>query len=96
MNTGIMLSRLAPAEKTSSGDHRTTPLYDASASSTALARPSTTPLPMRCSLEVMLAMSTSPSSVHRRISSLRKTSVPLLSGSAAPAPSTASGKCWRA
>jgi hypothetical protein len=95
MNTGIRASRLAPAENTSSGDQITTPAYERSASSTALYRPSTTAGLMRCSLQVMLAMSTSPSSVHRRTSSFFHTSVPAFSGSTAPEPSTFSRKCWR-
>ena len=95
MNTGISDSRLAPAENTSSGDQITRPLNLSSAISSALLKPSITAGLIRCSLAVMLAIATSPSSVQTRISSFLKSSVPLFNGSAAPEPSTASGNGWR-
>ena len=95
MKTGISASRLAPAENISSGDQITRPLYFASAISTALSRPSVTVGEIRCSLAVMLAISTSPSSVQTRTSSFLNSSVPDFSAFAPPAPSTVSGNGWR-
>ena len=95
MKTGISASRLAPAENTSSGDQITRPWYDCSARSTAFSSPSITAGLMRCSLAVMLAISTSPSSVQTRTSSFLKTSVPALSGAGASAPNTLSRNGWR-
>ncbi len=95
MNTGISASRLAPAENTSSGDQMTRPLYFCSASSTALTRLSVTWPLMRCSLAVMLAISTSPSSVQTRTSSFLNSSVPAFRAGTLPLPSTLSGNSWR-
>src|SRR5664279_1840382 len=95
MKIGISASRLAPAENTSSGDQMTRPWYDCSASSTPFSSPSITPGLMRCSLAVMLAISTWPSSVHTRTSSFLKTSVPDFSGATAFEPTTLSRNGWR-
>ena len=80
---------------TSSGDQITRPLYFSSAMSTAFSRPSVTSGLMRCSLAVMLAISTSPSSDQTRTSSFLNSSVPDFNGTGAPAPSTDSRKAWR-
>ena len=95
MNTGIIASRLAPAENTSSGDQMTRPSYLLSAISTAFSSPSITAGEIRCSFAVMLAISTSPSSDQTRISSLRYSSSPDRSGSGAPLPATDSGNSCR-
>ena len=95
MKTGISDSRLAPAENTSSGDQITRPLYFDSAISSAFCRPSMTSGLIRCSFAVMLAISTSPSWLQTRTSSLRNSSVPDFSAAGASAPSTFSGKAWR-
>ena len=91
MNTGISASRLAPAENTSSGDQITRPLYSRlgqlDAPSAGLRSRAGL---IRCSLAVMLAISTSPSSVQTRTSSFLNTLGAGLQRVGAPSPTTLS------
>ncbi len=92
---GSIACRSAPTENISSGDQITRPLYSASARSTAAPSASATSGLMACIFEWMLAISTSPSSVHTRTSPSSLIVVPAVLASAAFAPSTLSGNSWR-
>ncbi|MDT4872430.1 hypothetical protein FQZ97_1076130 [compost metagenome] len=95
MKAGNMACRSAPALKGSSPDHTTRPWYAFSARSIAAIRPSHTSGLMACILVLMLAISTSPSSVQMRMASFSSMVVPAVSNFDPASPSSNSGKCWR-